>query len=289
VTTRGAHLAEHSGAHVTDRGVELSYELCGSGPTITFVSSFFMPASGWGVFTDELQVCNRLLTYDLGPGGWSQADLADFDDYVDDLRQLLDALEVETTFLVGHSSGTQICTAFAAAHPDRVRGLVLVGPLVNPTGGPRRQEMVAAWRSAYLEGGFGRLFDALWWVVHSEGTLKRAGRIGRRLMRQRFIELNRGSDPMPLFALSDTHQVEFAPDWDALTMPTLLLVGEDDCVAPASAVREASDLIAASEVVVVPKAGHILYLEANEAFQAEVQGFVERVERKRAVKPLAMS
>jgi pimeloyl-ACP methyl ester carboxylesterase len=272
-----------NGRHVTARGVELNYELRGEGPTVTLVSSFFMPASGWGVFTNELSTSNRLLTYDLGPGGWSSVEVADFDSYVADLDELLDVLGVERTYLVAHSSGTQICTAYAAAHPDRVAGLVLVGPLVNPTGGPRRREMVDAWRSAYLEGGFGALFDSLWWLVHSESTLKRAGAIGRKLMRRRFVQLNEGSNPLPLFALSDTHQVEFAVDWEALTMPALLLTGEDDCVATASAVRETQGLMPGSEVVKVPNAGHILYLEANDAFQEEVQRFLDRVERGRGV------
>ena len=270
--------------HTTAGGVELRYELRGSGPTITFVNSFFMPASGWGLFVSDLAARNRLLTYDLGPTGWSQAEVADFDAYVADLDELLDALEIESTYLLGHSSGTQICTAYAAAHPDRVDGLILVGPLVNPTGGERRRELVDAWRTAYRAGGFEGLFDTLWWLVHSEATLKRAGRMGRQIMRGRFASLNAGSDPLPLFALSDTHQVAFAPDWQEIVAPTLLLSGEDDCVSTASALRETQQLIGGSELVLVPNAGHVLYAEAPEAFQREVQRFVERVERAAAVR-----
>ena len=267
-----------SGRMTTARGVDLEYRVTGEGPTIAFVNSFFMPAAGWGACTTTLRERNRLLTYDLGPDGWSGKDVAEFDAYVADLDELFDELHVDDAYILGHSSGSQVAVAYAAAHPERVRGLVLVGPLVNPTGGERRRALVDAWRSAYLAGGFEELFDSLWWLVHSEATLRRAGRMGHRILRSRFVEMNSGTNPLPLFALSDTHQVEFAPDWDAIDMPTLLLTGEDDCVATASCLRETGELLRASRLVLVPRAGHMLYVEAADAFQEEVQRFVDGVE-----------
>ena len=39
---------------------------------------------------------------------------------------VLDALGLERALVVGHSLGAYIASALAAAHPDRVAGLVLV-------------------------------------------------------------------------------------------------------------------------------------------------------------------
>ena len=270
-----------AGSVTTSDGVELRWELRGDGPTIAFVNSFFMPSSGWSVFTERLVRRNRLLTYDLGPAGWSDGRPLVFDRWARDLDDVLDALGVESAYLLGHSSGTQVCVAHAAASRSRVRGLVLVGPLVNPGGGERRRAMVAAWRAAYESGGWAELFDLLWWTVHSEATLARAGRHGRTIMKRRFVELNEGTDPTPLFALSDTHQVEFAPAWEQLTMPALLLTGEDDGIATAGALRETRELIRDSRIALVPRAAHLVYLEATEAFETEVQRFVDGVEAAR--------
>jgi pimeloyl-ACP methyl ester carboxylesterase len=49
-----------------------------------------------------------------------------FDKVTGDLLGLLDALKLERPVLVGHSWGGNVVLAFAAAHPDRVSGLVLV-------------------------------------------------------------------------------------------------------------------------------------------------------------------
>jgi lipase len=57
--------------------------------------------------------------------------------HVDDLLALLDALGIERAVLAGHSMGGFVSVRFAASHPDRTAGLVLVdgGPPFAP-GGP---------------------------------------------------------------------------------------------------------------------------------------------------------
>ena len=49
-----------------------------------------------------------------------------FDRVVGDLAGLIETLDLHRPTLVGHSWGGNVVLAFAAAHPDRVRGLVLV-------------------------------------------------------------------------------------------------------------------------------------------------------------------
>jgi lipase len=65
------------------------------------------------------------------PGPWSLRDHAD-----DEVR-VLDALGIDRAFVVGHSMGAFVSVRFAAAHPDRVAGVVLVDgglPIPHPEG-----------------------------------------------------------------------------------------------------------------------------------------------------------
>ncbi len=49
----------------------------------------------------------------------------------DDLRAMLDAEGYEQAVLVGHSLGAQVAMHFASHQPARVRGLVLIDPVLH--------------------------------------------------------------------------------------------------------------------------------------------------------------
>jgi pimeloyl-ACP methyl ester carboxylesterase len=68
------------------------------------------------------------ILYDLRGHGRSERPATGYRlaDHVADLLALLDALELPAATLVGNSFGGLLALAFAAAHPARVRGLVLV-------------------------------------------------------------------------------------------------------------------------------------------------------------------
>jgi len=78
-------------------------------------------------FVPELAKSYRVTTYDLRGHGLSERPRTGYntDVMVEDLKALLDHLEVERTFLLGHSYGGIVVMAFAAKYPDRVRGAVI--------------------------------------------------------------------------------------------------------------------------------------------------------------------
>lgn len=73
----------------------------------------------------------RVLTYDLYGRGWSDRPAGDQDAifFLEQLEELLADQRVgDDLTLVGYSMGGSIATCFAAAHPDRLRQLVLLAP-----------------------------------------------------------------------------------------------------------------------------------------------------------------
>jgi len=70
-----------------------------------------------------------------------------FDKMVGDLLGLIEILKLDRPVMVGHSWGGNVVLAFAAAHPDRVRGLVLVdGGFIELSAQPGRD-----WERAQLD------------------------------------------------------------------------------------------------------------------------------------------
>lgn len=62
--------------------------------------------------------------------------LSDVRVQADWLVRLFDEFDLEAPIVVGHSLGGALAMALAVRHPDRVRGLVLVGPYVYPNTEP---------------------------------------------------------------------------------------------------------------------------------------------------------
>jgi 3-oxoadipate enol-lactonase len=65
----------------------------------------------------------------------------------------------------------------------------------------------------------------------------------------------------------------------SVTVPTLVLVGEHDTIAPPHLSRELVGLIPGAQLVVIPHAGHLTNEENPTAFNEAVRTFLEGVER----------
>lgn len=97
------------------------------------------------------QLCTDRLGCAMDMRGFGDSTYSQAGDYAvttmaDDITRLLDHLKWRNVILVAHSMGGRSATCFAAAHPARVKGLVLVdwSPENAPTGSKRVANTVAS-------------------------------------------------------------------------------------------------------------------------------------------------
>jgi pimeloyl-ACP methyl ester carboxylesterase len=129
--------------------LKLHFWRSGQGPELVLVHGLGGNLAGWHLtMVPPLQKEFRVLTYDLRGHGRSDAPPAGYTtgDMAQDLRGLLDALEIEKAALVGHSWGADIVLHFALLHPDRVSQLVIVeGGLLAPLASVYRDPEWEGW------------------------------------------------------------------------------------------------------------------------------------------------
>jgi pimeloyl-ACP methyl ester carboxylesterase len=110
-------------------GLNFHYWRVGEGPDVILLHGLTGNMASWH-FTvlPELKRTYRVTTYDLRghgrsdmpPTGYTTADMAE------DLRGLMDALEIERAHIVGHSLGADIALHYALLYPERVDRVVAI-------------------------------------------------------------------------------------------------------------------------------------------------------------------
>jgi pimeloyl-ACP methyl ester carboxylesterase len=115
-------------------GLTQYYEQAGEGKSLVFIHGAFVDSQIWDPQWRHFSSQYRLLRYDLrghGRTGPSIMGLYSMNTFVDDLRSLLDSLQISSTMLCGLSWGGSIAQAFAVQNPERVSALVLAGSNIS--------------------------------------------------------------------------------------------------------------------------------------------------------------
>ena len=118
-------------AHDRANGLEIAYEVVGSGPPLVLLHG--ASTSGRETFAAQIPALAESFQLYLpdarghGATRWDAADGFRADWLVDDLEAFVDALGLRTFHLIGYSMGAMTALGFAAAAPERLRTLVVVG------------------------------------------------------------------------------------------------------------------------------------------------------------------
>ena len=119
-----------AGKLVEAGGRKLDLLCAGQGaPTVIFEADGLSSSTEWDKLLPEVAKEHRACAYDRAGMGWSEPVSGErtASDFVEELRGVLAvAGEKPPYVLVGHGTGGALVRAFAAAHPDDVKGLVLV-------------------------------------------------------------------------------------------------------------------------------------------------------------------
>jgi 3-oxoadipate enol-lactonase len=116
---------ESGAAEITVNGRSLYYETAGKGDTIVLIHGGLVDRRMWDNQFDAFSKSHRVIRYDLPGFGQSQAPEDSFAP-VEDLHQLLIALDVKKCTLIGVSYGGQVAIEYTLAHPQMVESLIPV-------------------------------------------------------------------------------------------------------------------------------------------------------------------
>lgn len=265
----------------TGGAVSLAYDIQGSGPLVVFLHGIGGNRTNWQEQLVHFGTKCCAVAWDARGYGGSDDPPSPlrFGDYADDMVRLLDHLRAERAHLVGLSMGGMIIQDVVGRYPARVATLTLVDTSCGFGGVPSevRQDFLAR-RLEPLERGLtpADIAPSLVTVL----VAKQASSAVRERLRASLAALRPEPYKQALRAIVTT---DFRSVLPRISVPTLVIVGEEDTVTPPSASEFLVRNIADAVLVKIPAAGHLTNIEQPEAFNAALETFLDRHARRASV------
>lgn len=280
-------LADPDSRFIKINGLTVHYKEAGRGDTaLILLHGFAASTYTWRAVMPALAAQNRVIAFDRPAFGLTERPLPGAfpngvnpytaEAQADLVIGLMDALGIERAVLVGNSAGGTVAAYTALRAPARVQALVLVDAAIYSGGGapgfvrplfstPQMQRLGPLLARLIQRGGY-QFGQSAWhdpagftddiWAAYQKPL--RAEDWDRALW-----ELTAASRPLHL-----------DQRLDELTMPVLVVTGDDDRIVPTEQSLRLAEDIPGARLAVIPACGHVPQEECPAAWLAAVRAFL---------------
>jgi pimeloyl-ACP methyl ester carboxylesterase len=271
---------------VESGSTKLYVETTGEGFPIVFAHEFASDFREWEDQVRWFSRSHRCVTYNAR--GYVPSDVPDdLDEYgwehsVADLLAVLDGLGIERAHLVGLSMGGYAVLQFARLHPERASAVVAAGAGSGSAPADRDTwpSVAASVAQAIRTRGMRAIADELGNGPSRIQLKHKSPRAWQAFMDHLVEHSQTGmANTMDRYQALRPSLYDFQDEFRALPVPVLLAVGDEDelCLATNLMLKH---VIPDAALWVCPNTGHAINLEEPAAFNAMVESFLSRVERR---------
>ncbi|MBA7597603.1 3-oxoadipate enol-lactonase 2 [subsurface metagenome] len=261
-------------------GVRLFYGERGSGTAMVWAHGLGGTWQEWEGLIEFFRDRYRVIAYDArGHGDSEKPDRPEAysqDIMVEDMRGVMDALDINKVIVGGHSMGANVALNFALRYPERCIGLIPVGIGSGSSGREWWKEWWGHMADTAEKEGIGAYVEEMkklpaWGVAFADPKL------GKPL-----IQAELANSPEAIAAVIRGVQkerpniFELAPKLEKLPVKTLVMMSEGDAPVVECS-RFMIEHIPQGTLGVIPAKSHWTHLEAPERFLEAVNQFVRRL------------
>jgi pimeloyl-ACP methyl ester carboxylesterase len=220
-------------------------------------------AQGWRLIAPDLRGFGGSTDVD-SPAALSMAD------YAGDVVDLLGELGIKRAVFGGCSMGGYALLALYQAHPEMFEGMIIANSRAgadSPEARANRRNMLAL---VDREGPSGVAKDMMPRLLGktTHETNSTVEPFVRRLIKQQSPAAIRGAIDRMM------HRPDSTPMLASVTVPTLVITGEEDAMIPIDESRRMASAMPGATLVIIPGAGHLSNLEQPDAFNDALNKFL---------------
>ncbi|MDE0146620.1 MAG: alpha/beta fold hydrolase [Nitrospira sp.] len=256
--------------------IDLAYSDEGHGPPVVFLHAFPLNRTTWVPQVAALSDRYRVITIDLRGHGESDAPMWRYtlDQFAEDVSSLLEHLGIAQATFVGLSMGGYVLFALYRTHPGLFQALVLADTRATADTPDARAARFSMAQIAYRRGA-SVIADLMLPKLLSPAACEHRTDLQDQL--RTIITGNQVSG-----IVGDLMAMEERPDSTPLSrtisVPTLVIAGEEDLASPPEEVEEMAKEIPGATFVRIPQAGHLSNMENPGDFNTALLSFLRSVE-----------
>ena len=239
----------------------------GNGEPLVFIHGVGLNAEAWGPQIEYFAATHRVIALDMFGHGGSVAAPPDatLDDYVQQVRRLLDDLGISSANVIGHSMGGLIAMGLAIAKPQRVKRMAALNTVFDRD--EKARAAVEA-RAAAIQVSAPADFDETlnrWFGSSTSALREQAGQWLRYADHQGY------ATAYQLFATGDRL---FSGELTGILCPALFATGERDPNSTPAMAEALAAKTARGRSVIIPGARHLMNLTSPDETNAMLQSFL---------------
>ena len=254
---------------ITESGTFYIYNKKNQSTPMVFIHGVGLTYEIWQPQLDFFKNCSYL-SYDiLGHGKSSlKKDKISFDDFSDQLIELLDELNINKIHLIGFSIGSLIARNFATKFNDRLKSLILLGSIYKRS---EEQQKIVNSR-----------FDQV------KKELKLSRQALKRWFTDKYLEKNTETYEKISLILSSNNMSNFLKvyelfvrhnndeDFEKIKVNTLIMTGENDVGSTVKMSEELNKIIKNSEIKIIKDGKHLCGIECADDVNLAIKNFVDK-------------
>ena len=254
-----------------ERVAGLYARVVGNGHVVLLLHAVPFNSRMWEPQFEALGGKARLIAPDLPGFGLSPVrEVHSLSDYAEAVVDMLDRFGIAEVVVAGVSSGAYVAFDMIAPLGNRLKGLVIAGAVATP--GAEQAPLDRHRLAAEIECGGSDAAAAKYLPKLLGWTTEREKPSLLRRLQEIVWENSTVGVATALRAIAD--RPDFSSILPEIRCPTLCIAGAEDPLTPPKLVCDMAERIPIAQIAIVPGAGHLVNLEAPEAFNRELEKFL---------------